>query len=141
MAVVTNRETISDGGTLPGDVAIVGGGACATAILTELIARVKAGHHLTTLLVFEKSSSFGPGLAYSTACEGTGLNMRSETMSLRPDNPGHFVEWLQSKTPEKLGSSTYLPRTLYGEYLLDQFTSAVDEAAALGVKVLPVFGK
>jgi len=39
------------------------------------------------------------------------------------------------------GSSTYLPRTLYGEYLLDQFTSAVEEAASLGVKVLPVFGE
>nr|POE64892.1 methionyl-trna formyltransferase [Quercus suber] len=116
------------------DIAIVGGGACGIAVLSGLVENFKLGTPIRLITVFESASTVGPGLAYSRACEGTGLNMRSETMSLYREDPSHFLKWIQEEHPE-VDVDEYLPRMQYGEYLASLSTLAKEEAAKLGCTV------
>ena len=116
------------------DVAIVGGGACGIAVLTRLLDKTKQGKNIRSVALFEKAKTIGPGLAYSEACRGTKLNMPSETMGLRADNPLSFVQWMRSKYPDA-NLSSYLPRMQYGEYLCSVKSAAHEEAEKLGVTV------
>jgi hypothetical protein len=72
-------------------VAIVGGGFSGSLLALHLL---RQGRAAPRVYLFERRSSFGPGLAYSPSNPGHRVNTRSSNMSAFPDQPDHFVEWL-----------------------------------------------
>jgi uncharacterized NAD(P)/FAD-binding protein YdhS len=105
----------------PGDhVAIVGGGFSGTLLAINLVRH--DGPRAT--LIERRPAQVGRGVAYSAAHDEHLLNVRAGNMSALPDDPDHFVRWLER---EGLGErTTFVPRKIYGRYL----RAMLEEAAA-----------
>ena len=96
----------------PGDhVAIVGGGFSGTLLAINLVRH--DGPRAT--LIERRPAQVARGVAYSAAHDEHLLNVRAGNMSALPDDPDHFVRWLER---EGLGErTTFVPRKIYGRYL------------------------
>ncbi|MFC0435073.1 FAD/NAD(P)-binding protein [Kutzneria buriramensis] len=112
-------------------VAVVGMGA--TGVLTYvhlvdhlLTAGVGAG---TEIHLVERSSQVGAGVAYGTQSDDHLLNMQAGTMSVFPDRPNDFVDWLGGKRD----AAAYIPRHRFGEYLRARLSEAMSRADAAGI--------
>jgi uncharacterized NAD(P)/FAD-binding protein YdhS len=113
------------------DAAIVGGGFAGTALAARLRATLPPG---ARILLLEPGEP-GPGLAYGTTDPHHLLNVAAGGMSLDPDRPAHFAEWLARRPdappPPTDGGPVFAPRRLYGDYLREQLAAAaVDIATA-----------
>lgn len=100
------------------DVGVVGAGASGSLVACHVLAM----HHSATVTLYDRSGSFGPGLAYSTPCDQHLLNVPAGRMSAIPDDPGHFLRWGHAQGLEWTGGS-FVPRHHFGRYireLLDQ---------------------
>ena len=106
------------------DAAIIGGGFAGTALAVRLRQALPAG---AAILMLEPSEP-ATGLAYSTRDPGHLLNVPATSMSLHPDRPGHFAEWLAARpdapAPPADGGPVFAPRRLYGAYLREQLAEA-----------------
>lgn len=111
------------------DVVVVGGGAGGVAVILHLIELAKKGKKLESFTVIEKSDIIGPGLAFSVDCDGTILNMHSDTMGIMNENPNDFTQWRQS-----LEDGPFPSRVNYGHYLQDKWAAALEQAVAMGIK-------
>ena len=77
--------------------------------------------------LIERASVPGKGLAYGAAHPSHVLNVRAGNMSALPDDPSHFVRWLEARgVPD--APASFIPRLTYGEYLREQLAAA--QAAA-----------
>jgi len=97
-------------------IVIVGGGASGVIFAAHLL---RASGNSQIVLV-EKRGEVGRGLAYSTTLPDHLLNVRAQNMSAFPDDPGHFLRWLQQRGligPED--AFFFAPRKVYGDYLQD----------------------
>lgn len=110
--------------------AIIGAGFTGTQLAVELLRRLPAG---SSILLFERSGVFGPGLAYSTAHADHLLNVRAANMSAFEDDPSHFLRWLWAgDLPGPLvppSGHAFMPRGLYGRYLAETLAAAETQAA------------
>lgn len=113
-------------------IAVVGAGFTGAQVTLELLRRAPRG---TTILLFERSGVFGPGLAYSTDHADHLLNVRAANMSALEDDPSHFLRWLwATDLPEQPASSippsghAFVPRGIYGRYLAATLAEAEREA-------------
>lgn len=74
-----------------------------------------------TVDLFERSGQIGSGIAYSTENPNHLLNVRAGNMSAFPDEPDHFINWLQmSRFSPQEGAwekHSFAPRRLYRAYL------------------------
>ncbi|URW76863.1 FAD/NAD(P)-binding protein [Sphingomonas donggukensis] len=77
--------------------------------------------------LIERSGTPGKGLAYGAAHASHVLNVRAGNMSALPDDPGHFVRWLEARGVAD-APTAFIPRLTYGEYLREQLAAA--QAAA-----------
>jgi uncharacterized NAD(P)/FAD-binding protein YdhS len=105
------------------DLLIIGGGFSGTMIATHVLCR---GEGLS-VGVLERSSQPGRGLAYSSPHRFHLLNVPAGNMSALPDDPGHFLRWAQSNYDASVQARSFLPRSLYGNYvgsLLEQAIAA-----------------
>ncbi|WBV43542.1 FAD/NAD(P)-binding protein [Pseudoroseomonas cervicalis] len=93
-------------------VAILGGGFSGLALALQLRGRAR--------VVLYEPGPVGPGLAYGTAQPAHLLNVPATGMSLFPDRPGHFAEWLGAPA----GPPVFAPRATYGRYLHAQWRDA-----------------
>jgi len=107
-------------------IAIVGGGASGAALALQLLERAPP---TVTILLFEAEGPLGRGLAYGTEETTHLLNVRAGNMSVWPDRPQDFVDWLAGRRwsdphdrflPLELA---FAPRYLYGDYLADRLRS------------------
>lgn len=112
------------------DVAIIGGGAGGVGVVLHLIEQAKKGKVLREIVVVEKQAAMGPGLAFSTDCDGTILNMHSDTMGIYYENPKDYTQWRKS-----LEDGPFPSRVDYGQYLQDRWSKAVQDAEALGMVI------
>ncbi len=115
---------------------IIGGGFSGTLLAINILRH--DGPRVT--LVERRNDQVGRGVAYSAADPTHLLNVRASNMSALPDAPDHLVRWLAERggdTPQ-----SFIPRTLYGEYLRemlnearvragDRFTLVAGEAVAI----------
>lgn len=108
-------------GVLP--VAVIGGGFSGCAAAIQILRRQPASH----VLLCDSGPGFGQGVAYSSAASPyTLLNVPAHNMSLYPDEPGHFTQWLGeqgSGVAEFLADSptgVFATRQLYGRYVGDE---------------------
>lgn len=93
-------------------VAIVGGGFSGTIQAINLLR-----HDGPSAVLIERRPRAGRGIAYSALSDEHILNVRASNMSAFPDEPGHFVRWLEQKG---LGVATdFISRSTYGDYLAE----------------------
>jgi uncharacterized NAD(P)/FAD-binding protein YdhS len=116
-------------------VAIIGGGASGCLVAAQLLrlARVPV-----KILLFERMSDVGRGVAYGTRCAEHLLNVPAGRMGAFPDQIDHFLKWTKARVgrsgfPAAVASGDFLPRQLYGDYLRDVLAAA-RAAAAPGVE-------
>lgn len=115
-----------------GHVAIVGGGFAGTLLAINLLRH--DGPRAT--LIERRAGQVARGVAYGTANAEHLLNVRAGNMSAVPDDPGHFVRWLEARG---LGDRTsFVPRRVYGAYLGDMLEEA---RAAHGDRLALVAGE
>ncbi|WP_435655076.1 FAD/NAD(P)-binding protein [Brucella pituitosa] len=98
---------------------IIGGGASGVLMAAQLLGRSAE----TKVCIFERSGSLGAGIAYSTQNPNHLLNVRASNMSAFPDQPEHFLNWLQNNshamTEGEWQPQSFAPRTFYRLYLND----------------------
>jgi uncharacterized NAD(P)/FAD-binding protein YdhS len=111
------------------DVLIIGAGFTGTALAIQLARRLPPQ---SRVLLVGTPKATGRGLAYGTDNPEHLLNVRAERMSLFPDDPGHFVRWLERHEPGGVArrsvADSYAPRLLYGRYVRDCLHQAIAEA-------------
>lgn len=107
------------------DAALIGGGFAGTTLALQLRAQLPPGARIA---LFESGPRLGPGLAYGTTDPGHVLNVPAGSMSLLPDQPTSFTDWLASRpdAPEAPpeGGPIFAPRRLFGAYLEEQLAAA-----------------
>ncbi len=118
---------------VPGDhVAIVGGGFSGTLLAINLLRH----HGPRATLIERHPDQLARGVAYNAAHADHLLNVRAGNMSALPDDPDHFVRWLERAG---LGDpATFVPRRVYGSYLREMLAEA---AAAQGGRLTLVTGE
>ena len=77
--------------------------------------RVCSTNH--SLLLIERGERLGRGLAYGTATAGHLLNVPAKGMSAFPDEPTHFLNWLQQNKNPGAAPYDFVSRQWYGEYI------------------------
>jgi uncharacterized NAD(P)/FAD-binding protein YdhS len=110
-------------------VAIIGGGAAAATLLSELLERQPA--HPLHLDWFTGSGAPGRGTAYGTRSERHLLNVRAASMSMFASKPRGFLDFAQ-RGDHSIAGTDFLPRRLYGDYLQAEIERALERAATLG---------
>jgi uncharacterized NAD(P)/FAD-binding protein YdhS len=103
-------------------VAIVG---CGFSGALQAINLHRHGGPRATLI--ERSSEPGKGLAYGAAHPMHLLNVRASRMSAFPDDPDHFVRWLESRGVQD-ARTAFVPRITYGAYLRALLQAAARDA-------------
>ncbi|WBO23716.1 FAD/NAD(P)-binding protein [Sphingomonas abietis] len=99
-------------------VAIVGGGFTGTLLAINILR-----HGGPSVTIIERRPQTGRGAAYSTIHPEHLLNVRAGNMSALPDDPDHFVRWLDARALQP--SSGFVPRRIYGDYLGELLAEAV----------------
>lgn len=96
---------------------VIGGGASGVLVAAQLLARPSARQ----VVLFERHSGLGAGVAYGTEHPGHLLNVPAIRMSAFPGDPGHFVNWLASEPGWRPDGGwtphSFVPRRLYRDYL------------------------
>ncbi|AJP71627.1 FAD/NAD(P)-binding protein [Sphingomonas hengshuiensis] len=105
-----------------GHVAIIGAGFSGTLQAINLLR-----HQGPRATLIERAPVAGTGLAYGAAHPSHVLNVRAANMSAFPDDPAHFVRWLEARGVP--GAATaFIPRVTYGEYLRELLEAALRDA-------------
>jgi uncharacterized NAD(P)/FAD-binding protein YdhS len=91
-------------------VAIIGGGFSGTLLAVNLLR-----HDGPRATLIERRPHTARGVAYSAAHPDHLLNVRADNMSALPDDPSHFVRWLDQNHGGRLKG--FVPRLVYGDYL------------------------
>ncbi|HET6306479.1 MAG TPA: FAD/NAD(P)-binding protein [Rhodopila sp.] len=99
-------------------IAVVGAGFSGTLLTLHLLRRCPPP---TRLVLIERNSQFGLGLAYATGNASHILNVPAGRMSAFHDRPNDFLDWLQtqpeSETGGPVGFGTFAPRRVFGAYI------------------------
>ncbi|MBN9787180.1 FAD-dependent oxidoreductase [Pseudonocardia sp. TMWB2A] len=101
-------------------VAIIGAGFSGTLQAINLLR-----HDGPRATLIERSPVAGEGLAYGAAHPSHVLNVRAGNMSAFPDDPAHFVRWLEAQGVENAAGS-FAARVTYGRYLRGLLDEAVE---------------
>lgn len=100
-------------------IAVIGAGFSGTLLSLHLL---RYAAPTTRIVLIERHSQFGRGLAYATGNANHFLNVPAGRMSAFHDRPDHFLEWLQ-KLPEQdrggidVTAQAFVPRQLFGAYV------------------------
>lgn len=109
-------------------IAIIGGGWSGTALAVHLL---RLGDSRLEISLIEARERLGRGIAYDTSLDEHVLNTRAGQMSLLPDDPGHFVSWLERKGEPATGAE-FVSRRRYGDYVEETLLEALAEAGRCG---------
>ncbi|MET0451264.1 MAG: FAD/NAD(P)-binding protein [Mycobacterium sp.] len=106
-------------GARPERVVVVGGGFSG-ALCAVNVARLS--DHPLHIVVVDHGGSVGRGVAYGLRRPEYLLNVAARNMSAFPDEPDHFLHWLQTRseferTPEVELRERFVARQIYGDYL------------------------
>ncbi len=112
-------------------VAIVGGGASGTLLAVSLLGQSARNQLPLRVWLIDEHGRHGRGLAYATLYPEHLMNATAGRMSALPNEPQHLVAWASTSeaVPGGVSRATFLPRQVYGRYLLE--TLAAAQRAAL----------
>lgn len=118
-------------------IAMIGGGVAGTLVAMHLVRQALRPLCIT---LFDQRAQFQTGIAYAQSDFRHLLNVAAGKMSAWPDQPLHFVKWLQQQPAyanidAALLAQTYLPRALYGQYLQQQWQQTVQEASSKNIQL------
>ena len=110
----------------PRTVAVIGGGF--SGLLTAI--HLLRGDPGVVVRLVEKAPLFGRGRAYQAHPDHV-LNVRASNMSAFPDEPDHFIRWLEGQ--EDGGArDRFVSRSRYGDYLQSLLREQVREPSHAG---------
>jgi uncharacterized NAD(P)/FAD-binding protein YdhS len=113
-------------------IAIIGGGAAAAALLSELVARQPGpGLHIDW---YTSGDAQARGIAYSTQSDRHLLNVRAASMGMFSGQPQGFLDYARTLDASVAGTD-FLPRRLYGDYLQSEVVKALQCARDTGTDV------
>ena len=97
-------------------IAVIGGGFSGLMCAIHLL--LKSRPEAPRIYLIEQNRAFGLGAAYATASGRHLLNTCAANMSVFPEDPDHFVNWLRAR-PEMamLNGASFVTRRTYGNYL------------------------
>jgi uncharacterized NAD(P)/FAD-binding protein YdhS len=101
----------------------VGGGFSGTALALQL--RKQPALAGAEIHLVEPRAMPGPGLAYTARRPEYLLNVRPGALSLYPDAPQHFANWLRYQPESEGGVPEFAARTTYGRYLYEELTKVL----------------
>lgn len=118
-------------------VAIIGGGLSGAVLLLRLLRQGAASE----IVVYEPEAEIGPGLAYGVAAPWHLLNVVASRASLFEEDADHWWQWARDHGPalgwpemaQAAAADAYLPRRLYGHYIVAQLEQARPQAAGITV--------
>src|SRR3954471_22709574 len=84
----------SPGSTALPVIAIVGGGASGCLVAIQLLRQARRP---VRILLIERMSEIGRGVAYGTRCPEHLLNVTAGKMGAFPEDPGHFLRWVAAR--------------------------------------------
>ncbi|MFD6436658.1 FAD/NAD(P)-binding protein [Streptomyces venezuelae] len=124
------------------DLAVVGGGATAVALLDALATQTDSRPVPGTIRVFEPSPHLWRGRPYGPDLDVVRVNVPPGISSIRHGDPGHYADWLGERAADHIDpllGLPVIPRALYGEYLTHTAEKAVAALAEQGwsVDVVP----
>src|ERR1700679_1890357 len=73
------------------DVAVIGGGCSDVTLSIQLMRLCRSA---LSIVVVDRSTRPGRGIAYDTRCDDHLLNVRVKSMSARAGNMNHFNDWI-----------------------------------------------
>lgn len=119
----------------PFSIGIIGAGFTGSLLAAHL---ARAARGPLRVVLIERRGAFGPGLAYSTNEAGHLLNVRAGNMSAFPDDPDHFIRWLENrygseKKSENSGLS-FATRRDYGAYVAEILDEATQKSGPVQVE-------
>jgi uncharacterized NAD(P)/FAD-binding protein YdhS len=105
--------------SLPPRIAIIGGGFSGIMTGVNLARLSRSPLHVTLI---NHHYPRGRGVAYGARRTEHLLNVAARNMSAFPDMPGHFLEWLRTRSeydtvPDIELRERFVPRMIYGDYL------------------------
>jgi uncharacterized NAD(P)/FAD-binding protein YdhS len=99
-------------------IAIIGAGFSGTLLSLHLLRHCPPP---TRLVLIERNSQFGRGLAFATGNASHILNVPAGRMSAFHDRPSDFLDWLTNQPESErgcvAGPGTFAPRRLFGAYV------------------------
>lgn len=105
-------------------VVIIGAGFSGAVLAAQLLNQQLNDVHL---VLINRSGLMGRGLAYGTNSAVHLLNVPAGNMSAYVEQPGHFLNYCNSKGL-KVNASSFVPRQVYGEYLSDILKQAEERS-------------
>jgi uncharacterized NAD(P)/FAD-binding protein YdhS len=108
-------------------IAVVGAGASGSLLAAQLLRRGEPG---SRVVLVERSGAFGPGVAYSSTSDAHRLNVAAAQMAPLPKDPGAFFRWTRGRA-DATSPEDFLPRRLFGEYLVDLLDDCERQAAGV----------
>ena len=108
-------------------IVVVGAGFSGAATVIHLLRR--HGDRPLAVTLVSRHPELGRGVAYGTHSPWHLLNVPAGRMSLFPDDETDFLRFAQARDPHA-GGGSFLPRSLYGEYLAARLQEAGDQARA-----------
>ena len=116
-------------------VVIIGGGASGVLMAMHLLRRPERAFRVTLI---EGRHAFGRGIAYSTSDPDHLLNTRAHNMSAFPEDPLHFVNWLQARPDDPATTADcFVSRGTFGAYLSSLLRPWLDGTDAQRLRVVP----
>lgn len=102
-------------------IAIVGGGASGALVAAQVARQARVP---VRVILYEADSRLGAGVAYGTSCLAHLLNVPAGRMSAYPEQPDHFLQWLNDPANcaelvlrARVLPADFVPRAMYGRYL------------------------
>lgn len=122
-------------------IAIIGGGVSGCLVAVQLLREARAP---LRILLFERMTDVGRGVAYGTENREHLLNVPAGRMSALADDAGHFHRWVVARSgepgfPAAVAAGDFLPRWIFGEYVRALLAEARAGAAA-GVAIGEIKG-
>lgn len=115
-------------------IAIVGGGASGALVAMQIARQAKLP---VRVLLYEPDRP-GAGVAYGTRSLSHLLNVPAGRMSADPDQPSHFLKWLNDEgncaelvAGKRFTESDYVPRAIYGRYVASAMRQAFSAQGCL----------
>jgi uncharacterized NAD(P)/FAD-binding protein YdhS len=119
-------------------ITVVGAGFSGTLLSLHLLRHCPPDTHIRLI---ERNRQFGPGQAYATDNPNHLLNVPAGRMSAFPDQPTHFLHWLQARPLHEVGGvmpdhGSFVPRRLFGRYIRQQLHDALRGRSSVHLELL-----
>lgn len=125
------------------EIGIIGGGFTGIILAVQLIKQSTQGLSIT---IVNENNQFGLGIAYNPYSKYHLLNVVAGKMSVFREESNHFVNWLITQpeyqnSKEELLKKSFMPRHIYGRYLMDTWAEYKVIAKEKGVVINEIVGR